>query len=99
MNWSNGLNRLGLVLSLAVLALIPIEAGPSLFESTRGHVTEAQNRYDHEQARLVGDRSVAPPEALASQVGHAEMMVGGATVAMIICVGMAGWVIAGFRRL
>ena len=99
MNWSNGLNRLGLLLSLAVLSLIPVETGPSIFEATRGHVAESHERYATEQAHLIGDRAVAPPEALASQVGHAEMMTGGATIAMILCLGMAGWVVAGFRRL
>jgi hypothetical protein len=97
MNWSNGLGRLGLLVALACLSVIRIEAGPSLFETTRDHVAAVNERYAREQAHL-SERIMPPPEAVASQVGSAEMMVGTATLAMLVGLGMVGWVVAGFRR-
>jgi len=33
-----------------------------------------------------------------AQLGRAELMTGAATAAMLVCLGVAGWVVAGFRR-
>jgi hypothetical protein len=98
MNWGTGLVRLSALVGIIVLAAIPIEAGPSLIETTRDHVDEIANRNAWETANVPTNQVMVQGDTIMSQIGRTELLAGGATIAMIAALGLAAWVVAGFRR-
>jgi hypothetical protein len=99
MNWGKGLIRLSVLVGIGCLAAIPIEAGPSLIETTRGHVHEMANRNAWEEANVPANQVMVPADTMMSQLGRTELLAAGATIAMLTGLGLAGWVVAGFRRV
>lgn len=99
MNLTRGLARLLFVSLLTCFATLPVLASHSLFDETRGHVNAVANSYQWEQANLAPNQIAIPPDVLATQLVRLEMLVGGATLAMLMCLGLGSWVIAGFRQV
>jgi hypothetical protein len=99
MNLGKGFLRLGVLIGIGVLAALPIEAGPSLFETTRGHVDEIGQRNAWEAANVPANQVMVAGDTMMSQIGRTELLAAGGTIAMLAGLGLAGWVVAGFRRV
>ncbi|HEX3861214.1 MAG TPA: hypothetical protein VHY35_05930 [Stellaceae bacterium] len=98
MGWKTGLRRLCLVASLCFLALMPFDTGPSLAVRTRTHVDAIALNYRWQEANLHPSQIILPPDQLAAELGQTEILVVCATVATLLCLGLVGWVVAGFQR-
>ena len=97
MQWRTGIRRLSIVTTLGCLAFIPLEAAPSLFAQTHRQLDTAAARYRWEEANARSDQVLPPTDTLVSRVAHSEALTAGVTFGVLLCLGMVGWVIAGFH--
>lgn len=97
MQLRTGIRRLSIVATLGCLAFIPLEAAPSLFAQTRQQFDTAAAHYRWEEATTRPDHVLPPTDAFVSRVMHSEAMLVGITFGVVLCLGMIGWVAAGFH--